>query len=78
MVLSLWQTAEESEVGGADGHILMLFESFATFAQRNFWAVVKNGLSNSDRFKEHNYTQTWQNWQRAGLLTWLDWYFRFV
>lgn len=61
MALGLRRTAGESEVGGADGNILMLFESLATFAQSNFWAVVKNGLSNSDHLKEHNYTQTWQS-----------------
>lgn len=77
MALGLWWTAGEREMGGADRDILM-FQSLATFAQSNFWAVVKNGLSNPDHLKEHNYTQTWQNWQHAGLLTWLDWYLRFV
>lgn len=57
MALGLRRTAGESEVGGANGDILMLFERLATFAQSNFWAVVKNGLSNSDHLKEHNYTR---------------------
>lgn len=78
MALGLRQTAGKREVGVANSDILMFFESLATFAQSNFWAVVKNGLSNSDHLKEHNYTQTWQNWQCAGLLTWLDWYGRYV
>lgn len=74
MALGSRRTAGESEVGGADGDILMLFESSATFSQSNFWAVIENRLSNSDHLKEHNYTQTWQNWKGALLLTLLDWY----
>lgn len=74
MALGSRRTAGGSEVGGADGDILMLFESSATFSQSNFWAVIENRLSNSDHLKERNYTQAWQNWTGALLLTLLDWY----
>lgn len=36
MALGLLPTAGEGEVGGAQGDILMLFESLATFAQKQF------------------------------------------
>lgn len=74
MALGSRRTAGGSQVGGADGDILMLLEGSATFSQSNFWAVIENRSSNPDRLKEHNYTQTRQNWKRALLLTLLDWY----